>query len=211
MKWLRAYGLALLIGISHFSAAQQKAAKPNKPVCSARAICFSGEVSAGLEFRRTIDDQLDFVLSPANPGWKIQILPRTSDGDCNDFAAVVTGPFRYHSDLDIDMSYDTPAENEVSDSPRHFSFVTNCKDYRKESARLKTELWPYSFTEKEIDKAAAENGSPEGTGRLWITGSRINHASDTTDDKVGTIDWMRFTVETRLPARVNPKSPPAKP
>jgi hypothetical protein len=36
----------------------------NKPVCSQGAICFSGEVSAGEEFRKELNSQLDFVLKP---------------------------------------------------------------------------------------------------------------------------------------------------
>jgi hypothetical protein len=180
-------------------AASGNAHSANKPACSAGAICFSGEVSAGKEFRKTINDQLGFVLKPAEPGWTIQVVPRAEAG-CDEFATVVTGPYRYHSDLDIDMSYGTSAEDEVSWSPRRFSFVTNCKDYRTEWDRLQIVLWPYSFTVREVNKAQAELGSsPLGRGRLWITGSKITHTSDTPDDKLGTIEWMRFTVEIRLP------------
>ncbi len=175
----------------------------NKPVCAARAICFSGEISAGGEFRKAIDDQLDFVLGPeeiGGQGWRIQVLTRHGEGECGEFAHVVTGPLRGHSDLDIDMSYGISAEDEASSSPRKFSFVTNCPDYRVELDRLRILLWPYTFTEKEVNKAQADLGSsPLGEGRLWITDSKISHASDTSDNKLGTIAWIRFTVEILLP------------
>jgi hypothetical protein len=37
-----------------------------------------------------------------------------------------------------------------------------------------------------------------GTGRLWITDSKISHSSDT-PEKLGKIQWMAFSVEIRLP------------
>ena len=172
----------------------------NPPVCSASAVCFSGEVSAGQQFRHAIDDQLQFILEPQDRGWDILIAPRQPQPGCDEFAAVVTPPYRSDSPLDIDMSYGVSAEQEVASSPRAFSFVTNCSDYKTEFDRLQIVLWPYSYTEKEVDKATAALGtSPLGQGRLWITDSKISHAADTPSDKLGTIDWMRFTIEIRLP------------
>ncbi len=177
-------------------AAPRKVAVTNKPVCSAKAICFSGEVAADEEFHKAINGQLEFELKK---GWTIEVVSQ-HDSDCDRLASVVTGPYRYHNDLDIDTSYDSKAEDEVSASPRKFNFVTNCKDYRIESKRLEVVMWPYSYTEQESNKALDELGSsPLGIGRLWITDSRISHSSDTPDNKCGKIEWMRFTVEIRLP------------
>lgn len=112
----------------------------------------------------------------------------------------MTPPYRYHNDLMIDTSYAMTADAEVSWSPRKFNFVTNCKDYSIESKRLEIVLWPYNWTEEEANKALSDLGtSPMGTGRLWITGSRISHANDAPDNKLGNIEWMWFTVEIRLP------------
>lgn len=73
-------------------------------------------------------------------------------------------------------------------------------DYRTESARLNIVLWPYPSIPQKVEEAEAKLAtSPLGTGRLWITDSKISHAHDTPDDKRGRIEWMKFTVEIRLP------------
>src|SRR5215831_7574880 len=54
-----------------------------KPTCSPGAICFSGKVSAGEEFRKTLNADLEFVLKP---GWNIAIAPKRAEGACNEFA-----------------------------------------------------------------------------------------------------------------------------
>jgi hypothetical protein len=41
--------------------------------------------------------------------------------------------------------------------------------------------------------------SPQGKGRLWITGSKISHEDDTDENKLGRIEWMTFSVEIVLP------------
>jgi hypothetical protein len=188
----------------------------NKPVCSAGAICFSGEVSAGKGFHKDLNDELTFDLQPEPDSrsfpvgeWTFDISPRQPENDCAKFASVMATPLRGHNDLEIDTSYGMTSENEVSWSPRKFNFVTNCEDYRTESKRLEKVLWPYSWTEEEANKALADLGtSPHGTGRLWITDSRISHANDTPDDKIGSIEWMRFTVEIRLPHQQKRESAP---
>ena len=184
-----------------------------KPVCAPGAICFSGEVSAGKEFRQALNGDLAFVLAPADSGWTIQIVPLHPQPDCDEFASVVTPPYRGHSDLDIDMSYGVSAEDEAADSPRQFSFVTNCRDFKTEFDRLQIVLWPYSFTEQQVDKATAALGtSPLGTGRVWLTSSTISHTADTAGNKLGDIESMHFTVEIRLPKpRLAPAIPAAGP
>ena len=189
-------------------ATTHKPVNANKPVCSSGAICFSGKVSAGEEFHKDLNDALAFDLqlvpdSRSYPvgEWTIAVSPREPENDCTEIVSVVNGPYRYHNDLMIDMSYGYTAEDEVSASPvSKFSFVTNCKDYSTESKRLEIVLWPYNWTEQEANKALAELGSsPLGSGRLWIIDSRISHANDTSDSKLGNIEWMQFAVEIRLP------------
>ena len=172
----------------------------NKPACSQGAICFSGDVSAGEEFRKELNSQLDFVLKPA---WKIGIEPKRPEGDCGDgdFANVENPPYRAHREIYIDASYGWTAEQEVSVSPREFDFVTNSVDYRAESDRLSIVLGPYNAkSDKEYEEAMAKLGSvPLGKGRLWITGSRISHANDSPDQNEGEIEWLQFSVEIVLP------------
>ncbi len=176
------------------------------------AICFSGEVSAGNEFHKDLNDNLGFALVG---NWGIVVVPKVMEEGCDkesDFTLAVNPPFRAHNELEIDEQYGWTAEDEVSDSPREFSFVTNCKDNRIESERLQLVLWPYEAKDQqEADKALADLGSsPLGTGKMWITASRISHIHDTPDDKSGTIEWMRFTVEIQLPKKSRAKPLPPK-
>lgn len=194
-----------LLGLAFISAltitariAPENAAGKVNVECSKGAICFSGEVSDGEEFHRIINDKLEFRLRASD--WTIEVSPRVTKSGCEEFASVVSPPYRGHNALHFDESYGVTAEEEVSWSPREFEFVTNCEDYSIEAKRLEIVLWPYSFTKQEADKALAELGtSPVGKGRLWVTASRVSHASDTPDDKLGKIEWMRFAVEIRLP------------
>lgn len=194
--------------------APQKPLNTNKSVCSAGAICFSGEVFAGKEFNKDLNDELAFDIQfmPFDPRpypageWQIEISPKPPRNDCDGFATVATPFFHSHSDLMIDTSYGWTAEDEVSDSPREFYFVTNCEDNDRESRKHEIVLWPNGRTLQEQKKAIAELGSsPLGTGRLWITDSRISHANDTPDNKLGNIEWMRFAVEIRLPLKPRAK------
>lgn len=181
--------------------ARRKLPPPNEPACSQGAICFSGEVAAGQEFRKDLNSQLDFVLKP---GWTIAIEPKHPRGDCRDgdFADVENPPYRAHREIYINASYGWTAEQEVSASPREFDFVTNCVDYRAESDRLGIVLWPYTAkSDKEYEEAMAKLGSvPLGKGRLWITGFKISHANDTPDQNEGEIESLQFSLEIVLPA-----------
>jgi hypothetical protein len=186
------------------SIAAQQTAQPTKPECAPGSICFSAELINGQDFHKALNDDLEFTLTN---GWTIGVIPTHKEGNCDEFAHLVNAPYRAHNQLYIDTSYGWTAEDEVLDSPREFRFVTNCTDYRVESERLALVLWPYTAkSELEYNKALADLGSsPLGTGRLWITGSRISHSADTPDDKRGTIEWIRFTVEIRLPTQTATK------
>src|SRR5215831_17389790 len=59
---------------------------------------------------------------------------------------------------------------------------------------------PYTATKQKYEEAFDKLGtSAAGKGRLWITDSKISHSRDTPDEKLGRIEWMKFTVEITLP------------
>jgi len=170
-----------------------------KPMCSPRAICFTGRVERGKEFRKELNSELEFVLEP---GWTIAVMPKRPVGECTELASVVNAPYRAHRALDIDATYEWTAEMEAGYGAREFRFVTNCADYKIESERLSTVLWGYTSTQQQYDEAMAKLGSlARGKGRLWMTDSRISHSEDTAEDKKGFFEWMAFTVEILLPAK----------
>jgi hypothetical protein len=170
----------------------------NTPECARGAICFSGEVKYGELFRRRLTPGLEFLLEQ---GWTIKIVPARWEKDCTDFVSSVNPPYRAHRPILIDTSYGWTAEDEVSTSPREFVFVTNCTDERLEFDRMAIALGSRPASEKEYEDALDKLGSlAKGSGRLWITDSRITHKEDTPDDKLGKIEWLKFSVEIRLPS-----------
>ena len=89
------------------------------PACSQGAICFSGRVAQGKEFRRTLNTELEFVLER---GWNIAIVPKRPEGDCRELASVVNPPYRAHRQLYIDTSYGWTAEDENVQFPARIPF-----------------------------------------------------------------------------------------
>jgi hypothetical protein len=103
---------------------KMKAPGAAKPECVHGAICFSGEVSEGQEFRRRLNDSLEFVLRL--PGG-IDIVTKPAEAGCNPELWAANPPFMAHHETEIDAAYDWTAELEVETSPREFRFFTNCE------------------------------------------------------------------------------------
>ena len=98
---------------------------------------FSGRISKGEKFQRDIVGGLQFVLMPTvnNPGavegWTIQVSPKGDHPlECDDFVWIVMPPYRSYNARYLDTSYGTAAEEAMKSSPREFSFVLNCSDYK---------------------------------------------------------------------------------
>jgi hypothetical protein len=125
-----------------------------KPECSQGAICFSGEVSQGSEFRKALNDDLEFSVDTSG----IAIVPKQPQGDCREFTSVVNGPYRQHREIFFDTSYGWTAEQEVTTSPREFRFVTNCADDRTEYERLMIVLGSTRVTPQKYDEAWPHSG-----------------------------------------------------
>jgi hypothetical protein len=171
---------------------------------------FSGRVARGEKFQKDISDELLFVLQPtasdpgAIEGWTIQVSPKGEHlRECDDFVWVVMAPYRGYNDRFLDTSYGTKAEDAVKRSPREFNFVLNCTDYKVEAGRVNRVLWPYNYTEAEVQQAQEKLAtSPQGKGRLWIRGYGTGPAPKKAgDENLGQIDWISFDVEIELPRR----------
>jgi hypothetical protein len=180
-------------------------------------ISFSGEVSQGQTFRQSIGHGLDFVLMPVSmaggiTGWTIEVAPQKPppDPQCNDYVWVVTPPYRFQNARYLDTSYGTIAQEAVRASRRQFSFVLNCADSKAERGRLDVVLWPYSYSQQQVDEARAKLGSsPLGKGRLWIEKYRITPGRRSTAEvELGVIHWIKFKVQIEFPPSV---AQPAKP
>ncbi len=106
----------------------------------------------------------------------------------------------------IDSAYRLTAEQEVADIARaEFSFVTSCAEYRDASALLQIALWPEGDLHKFEEAIARLTALPTGQGRVWITDSKVTHAHDNVVAGNGAIEWMKFSVEIKLPRPVSEK------
>jgi hypothetical protein len=178
---------ALATAQSQKKTAPRKVPVTAKPECVQGSICFSGEVREGQEFRKNLSPDLDFVLRL--PGG-LDVVPTQREGTCDFSAWVANPPLMAHHDTEIDAAYDWTAEQEVQRSPREFRFPTNCADYE----RL------FGLSQTDAEKYFAKlNSLAKGLGRLWITDSRVTHIHGTVSTENGAVEWMKFSVEVKLP------------
>ena len=183
-----------LVGVFAFAQTSKKMprvrpgrAKP--PQCAQGSICFSGEVREGQEYRRSVSDNLDFVLNL--PGGFDVVPTQPGAAACKLSAWVANPPLMAHHDTEIDAAYDWTAEQEVQTSPREFRFPTNCADYERLYQLSQTDAEKYLDNLRSLAK---------GEGRLWITDSRVTHSHGVVGRENGAVEWMKFTVELKLPA-----------
>ena len=181
------------------------------------SISFSGEVTQGQTFRKSVGHGLDFVLTPSSmgggiTGWIIQVSPhgQTVDPECTDFVWVVTPPYHFQNVRYLDTSYSTTAQEAMRVSAREFQFVLNCADFKTESRRVDLAIYPSTASKQEVDDAIAKLGSsPLGKGRLWIKRYRITpgRKSEAGVD-LGAIHWIKFKVEIKIPAGAGQQTKP---
>jgi hypothetical protein len=158
-----------------------------KPECAQGSICFSGDAAEVHDFRRVLNPDLDFVLGL--PGG-FAIVSRHASASCNNLFWVANPPFMAHHDTEIDAQYDWTAEQEVQTSPREFRFATKCADYKT----------LYDLSQADAEKYFANLESlANGHGRLWITDSRVSHSHGLVSKEQGAVEWIKFSVEIKLP------------
>lgn len=180
-----------------------------------RSVSFTGEATEGQTFRKSIGHGLNFVLMPnsdGDTGWTLEITPQEKPNapECEDYLGVVAPPYHFQNARYLDTEYGITAQEAVRNSPREFSFVLNCSDYKTESKRVDLAIYPSTASKQEVDEALAKLGSsPLGKGRLWIEDSKLTpgHDSDTGGD-LGAIHWIKFKVEIKFPAEPPPHPKP---
>ncbi len=161
-----------------------------RPECANNAICFSGEVRDGAEFRKRLNENLEFTFRL--PGG-FDIVSSHPDHDCRLSLWIANPPLRAHHQTEIDTADDWTAEQEVEDSPRFFRFPQNCREFNALDDLVHTPLKvdaSQSFTSLE--------SLVKGHGRLWIEDAKTTHSHDSTVAGNGTIEWIKFSIEIYL-------------
>jgi len=165
----------------------RKAPGAAKVECAQGSICFSGEVREGQKFRKEVNADLEFVL--ALPG-EFQVEITHAEPSCRQRFWVVAPPYHAHRENEIDAGYEWTAEDEVHLSLREFRFATSCEAYRI----------LYELEEADIEKFVANFKTlANGEGRFWITDSKVTHAHGRISEEHGAVEWIKFSVEIKLP------------
>lgn len=171
-----------------------------------RTVRFTGAISKGQTFEKQIGPRLFFRLLPSELGWTISIGDKT--GAEKNFCGVVTPPYRGIHAIDIEGWHFRNAGNSGPNEPgpknvnapqevREFYFVLNDGDYRKAFDALQILLWPYSFSQQQVDQAQALHAQlPKGNGKLTIRDLKL-HTLEA--GKQAGIDAMTFDVELNFP------------
>jgi hypothetical protein len=166
---------------------------------------FAFEVSEGQVFEKEIGAALIFRLDSGHDlkisGWTIEIVPKEAPkDDVNqkvEFIWVVTEPYRSSNPRYLDTSYGTTAKEAVAWSPRSFRLVLTMAEYEKVTKALDVILWPYNYSQAEIDKATDTLRTvPTAGGALTILDSRITEAGK--DGSMGRILWLKCAVDLSL-------------
>jgi hypothetical protein len=123
------------------------------------------------------------------PG-EFQVEIKRAEASCKRLFWVASPPFHAHRLTEIDAQYDWTAEQEVETSPREFRFATSCAAYRTLSNLLETDVEKYVTNLSSL---------ANGEGRFWVTDSRITHSHGSISKEQGAVEWMKFSVEIKLP------------
>lgn len=170
-----------------------RAAALSTPPLPVGEIKFNGHTSRGQDYEKEIGGGLFFRLEPSALGWTIAIGSKTSKTltqnvgyeQYNNFAAVVTPPYRGMNNIDIEgwhfRNSDNTGPNDAGpknvNAPgdrREFEFVLSDAAYQKAFDALEKTLWPYSYSEKEVaDATAAHVGLERGHGALMIRNLKL--------------------------------------
>src|ERR1017187_4579684 len=95
-----------------------------------------------------------------------------------------------HHDTEIDAAYDWTAEQEVQPPPRESPLVNRGPDYSRLSELAGADPEKYLANLTLLAK---------GEGRLWITDARVTHSHGINGKEQGAVEWIKFSVEIRLP------------
>jgi hypothetical protein len=195
---------SLGFGVWLFALAAPEAALAQQPTTTppCRRETFRGRVVAeqhheiaiapGLVFR------LEAVQRPENPaGWTIRVTPPASPDD--DYSMVVTPPYRFANARYVDTGYGITAEQALAITPREFVFVATADDYAAARRALEVVLWPYTFTDAEVEAASATlDALPQYPASFAIENGLAS--GPTIDDPLGRIEWMEFRLDICVPA-----------
>jgi hypothetical protein len=183
-------------------------------VCSAQSqkvvMCqrlkFAGHVVFGEEYRRALDNQLVFVLTPSETGWGMEIEgPNPKDRSTpGNYLGIATPPYHFNSTVWIDDGYRTKLEETVKDSPREFHFALDAAQYEEIANAVDIALYSgernAAEQEKAYDFVSNRMENVTGSGEFSITSAEIGKVKGEKKDVILSLD---FSVALMVPDSFN--------
>ena len=107
--------------------------------------------------------------------WAVAV---TEKGRMENFAGVVDLPLRFHYTLEI-MGWHFGHSPTAPGNERSFEFVLSMEDYARVDRERTVLLWPYTFSQADVEKARAFSVHvPCGAGKLIIRDPMVRNADD---------------------------------
>lgn len=200
------FSVLMIVGLVVVSSCTGAASKFSDTAAD-EVIFFTGKVSRGQSFVRDLDEGLRFRLvygAGDGEGWHIWV--GDSEQLDHDFSRCVTPPFRglnsryiegWHFRNDENSGPRTTDDHSAPQEARHFAFVLSEADYHAADGALDKLLWPYQYSEEEVQQAQQIYDQLEtATGVLTITGLELGNLIA---GERAWIEQMEFEVELVLP------------
>jgi hypothetical protein len=159
-------------------------------------VSFEGKVIRGQSFEKELRQKLSFRLVPFEgdgQGWKIWVGDKTRPEQ--NFSAYVTPPYRGPNGRYI-VGWTFTRPELGSQVIRRFDFVLNESDHQLASDELRKLMWPYEFSEAEVEQAREiRDAIPTAGGTLTITNIEIENS---TSSSFPLINLLEFEVNINL-------------
>jgi hypothetical protein len=153
------------------------------------ATIIEGTMKEGQSLERRISEDLVFRLQAIDGGWQIRV---TQPGKSEDFAGAVRIPLRFDYTLEI-LPWHFRGQLGAPGRQRDFEFLTNSHDYERVSQEREILLWPYSYSEVQVEKAQQFKETVR-CGKVQLTILRV-----AIDEVADVLKEFSFRVEVSLP------------
>jgi hypothetical protein len=185
------------------AATDGKPQAPAQPSRESPSLRFTGEVTHGQRFEKTIAPGMVFRLEPYagnDPGWSVRLEPSSEPSpesiDC-------IAPTEETSHGSNELALDPPeriGEDAELKRLRQFGFIHTPSQCKVAWDLMNVALYGSKLTNKEREEAEIKLSKiPSGTGTLKVVDDRFSVPPG--KDQPVAVDWLKFEVEFRFPSR----------
>jgi hypothetical protein len=186
-----------------------------QPAAASAGLHFTGEVTRGQRFEKSVGFGLVFRLEPYagdDSGWSIRLAPASEPSPASmDCIGSVSEPLHGSNKLSIDPSGVSIVNGRTYWFPdfREFYFVTNPLECKSAWDLANAAYYPSKLTDQEREQASEKLFQIRtGHGSFKILDSRVNVPAG--EKKPSAIEWLKFDVELNFSSSQEVHDPPAE-